>query len=163
MSAVLFFFVPQVRSDLLLRVFKLLKSIDEARVLGQVLRGSPRTIGDFLFFVFLLQVVLGYSIFVIESARPDSQFQKVASGVYWATMTTVGYVDVVPQMELGRLLASVVMLMGFGIIAIPTGILTVSGVRQRSVELVCSNCGRQGHRRDALHCDACGASLPSRA
>ena len=96
---------------------------------------------------------------MIESARPDSQFQTVASGVYWAIVTTVGYGDVVPQTELGRLL-------GFGIIAIPTGILTVSGVRhhqQQSAELVCSSCGRQGHRRDALHCDACGASLPSRA
>ena len=112
--------------------------------------------------------MLGYSIFVIESARPDSQFQTVASGVYWAivTMTTVGYGDVVPQTELGRLLASVVMMLGFGIIAIPTGILTVSGMqhhKQRGVELTCSSCGRQGHRKDALHCDACGESLPSRA
>ena len=100
-------------------------------MLGHALRGSARTIGVFLFFVFLLQVVLGYSIFVIESALPDSQFHAVASGAYWAfvTMTTVGYGDVVPQTELGRLLASVVMLLGFGIIAIPTGILTVSGVR----------------------------------
>ena len=100
-SAVFFFFVPQVRSELLLwvfkfgrilRVFKLLKFIDEARVLGQALRGSARTIGVFLFYVFLLRVVLGYSIFVIESARPYSQFQTVASGVYWAivTTTTVG-------------------------------------------------------------------------
>ena len=175
-SAVLFFFVPQVRSELLLwvfkfgrilRVFKLLKFIDEARVLGQALRGRARTIGVFLFFVVLLQVVLGYSIFVIESVRPDSQFQTVASGVYWAivTMTTVGYGDVVPQTELGRLLASVVMLLGYGIIAIPTGILTVSGVRyhQRSeVDVTCSGCGRQGHRRDAGHCDSCGAPLPSR-
>ena len=111
-------------------------------------------------------MVLGYSIFVMETARPDSQFQTVGSGVYWAivTMTTVGYGDVVPQTELGRLLASVVVMLGFGIIAIPTGILTVSGVqhkKQRWVELTCSSCGRQGHREDALHCDACGASLPS--
>ena len=92
----------------------------------------------------------------------------MASGVYWAivTMTIVGYGDVVPQTELGRLLASAVMLLGFGIIDIPTGILTVSGVRhhqQLLAELVCSSYGRQGHRRDARHCDACGASLPSRA
>ena len=119
-SAVLFFFVPQVRSELLLwvfkfgrilRVFKLLKFIDEARVLGQALRGSARTIGVYLFFVFLLQVVLGYAIFVIESANPESQFQTVSNGVYWAivTMTTVGYGDLVPQTALG-VLASVVMM-----------------------------------------------------
>ena len=81
-------------------------------------------------------------------------------------MSTVGYGDPVPQTELVRLLASVVMLLGFGIIAIPTGILTVSGVRhhhQRVVELICSSCGCQVHRRDALHCDVCSASLPSRA
>ena len=97
--AVLFFFVPQVRSELLLRVFnfgrilrvfKLLKFIDEACVLGQALRGSARTIGVFLFFVFLLQVVLGHSVFVIKSVRSDSQFQTVAMwclrrnwGGYW--------------------------------------------------------------------------------
>ena len=174
-SAVLFFFVPQVRSELLLwvfkfgrilRVFKLLKFIDEARVLGQALRGSARTICVYLFFVFLLQVVLGYFIFVIESSNPESQFQTVSNGVYWAivTMTTVGYGDLVPQTALGRLLASIVMMLGFGIIAIPTGLLTVSGVRHQQKQRgpTCSNCGRQGHRDDARHCDQCGASLPAR-
>ena len=171
-SAVLFFFVPQVRSELLLwvfkfgrilRVFKLLKFIDEARLLGQALRGSARTIGVFLFFVVLLQVVLGYAIFVIESVRPDSQFQTVASGVYWAivTMTTVGYGDVVPHTELGRLLASVVMLLGFGIIAIPTGILTVSGIRlQRNQSgTVCNKCGETKHFINSIHCHSCGELL----
>ena len=114
-----------------------------------------------------LQVVLGYFIFVIESASPDSQFQTVSNGVYWAivTMTTVGYGDLVPQTALGRLLASVVMMLGFGIIAIPTGLLTVSGVRhqQKQRGITCSACGRQGHREDARHCDQCGASLPARA
>ena len=171
-SAVFFFFVPQVRSELLLwvfkfgrilRVFKLLKFIDEARVLGQALRGSARTIGVYLFFVFLLQVVLGYAIYVIESVNPESQFQTVSNGVYWAivTMTTVGYGDLVPQTALGRLLASVVMMLGFGIIAIPTGILTISGVRQsRSTAAEpCHRCGRNGHRQDARYCDHCGALL----
>jgi voltage-gated potassium channel len=83
--------------------------------------------------------------------------------VYWAivTMTTVGYGDIVPQTVLGRLLASVVMMLGFGIIAIPTGILTVSGVQHHQKQLersTCHQCGRQGHRRDAQHCDQCGAS-----
>ena len=172
-SAVLFFFVPQIRSELLLRVFKfgrilrvfkLLRFIDEARVLGQALRGSARTIFVYLFFVFLLQVVLGYFIFVIESANPDSPFKTVSNGVYWAivTMTTVGYGDYVPQTALGRLLASVVMMMGFGIIAIPTGILTVAGVKhqgQQQNTITCNVCGRRGHRRDANHCDHCGSVL----
>ena len=173
LSAVLFFFVPQVRSELLLwvfkfgrilRVFKLLKFIDEAKVLAQALRGSARTICVFLFFVFLLQVVLGYAIFVIESSGPNSQFDTVSKGVYWAivTMTTVGYGDVVPQTALGRFLASVVMMLGFGIIAIPTGILTVSGMQHHEKQLAgvpCHQCGRQGHRCDAQYCDQCGASL----
>ena len=82
------------------------------------------------------------------------------------TMTTVGYGDVVPQTALGRLLASVVMLLGFGIIAIPTGILTVSGVKHHQQQLaggVCGSCGHQGHRPNARHCDQCGAELPSNA
>ena len=91
----------------------------------------------------------------------------MSNGVYWAivTMTTVGYGDLVPQTALGRLLASVVMMLGFGIIAIPTGLLTVSGVRhqQKRRGPTCSACGRQGHREDARHCDQCGASLPARA
>jgi len=122
---------------------------------------------SFYFFVFLLQVVLGYAIFVIESADPGFQFKTVSSAVYWAivTMTNVGYGDVVMQTALGRLLASIVVMLGFGIIAIPTGILTVSGVRQsrQRSDLFCASCARKGHRWYAQHCDQCGLPLSGRA
>ena len=167
----LFFFVPQIRSGLVLwifkfarvlRVFKLLRFLDEAQMLGRALRASARRIGVFLFFVVMAQVVLGYLMVVIESGHPDTQFQTVGQGVYWAivTMTTVGYGDFVPQTVLGRLLAAVVMLLGFGIIAIPTGIVTVESIQQaRQYRRACSSCGHRDHRREASHCDQCGADL----
>jgi len=171
LSAVLFFFVPQISSGLVLwvfkfgrvlRVFKLLRFLDEAQLLGNALRASARRIGVFLFFVVMTQVVLGYLMVVIESGHPQTQFQTVGQGVYWAivTMTTVGYGDFVPQTVLGRLLAAVVMLLGFGIIAIPTGIVTVETLNQgRGTQLPCGRCGRSGHRLRAIHCDQCGAPL----
>ena len=78
-------------------------------------------------------------------------------------MTTVGYGDFVPQTVQGQLLAAVVMLLGFGIIAIPTGIVTVESIQQARQDRlrVCSQCGHQEHRRGAVHCDQCGAPLPA--
>jgi voltage-gated potassium channel len=172
LSAVLFFFVPQINSGLILwifkfgrvlRVFKLLRFMDEAQLLGRALKASARRIGVFLFFVVLTQVVLGYLMVVIESGHPNTQFQTVGQGVYWAivTMTTVGYGDFVPQTVLGQVLAAVVMLLGFGIIAIPTGIVTVETMQQvRHDQRVCTNCRHADHRRQASHCDRCGAPLP---
>ena len=171
-SAVVFFFVPQISSGLILwvfkfgrvlRVFKLLRFLDEAQLLVRALRASARRIGVFLFFVVMAQVVLGYLMVVIESGHPQTQFQTVGHGVYWAivTMTTVGYGDFVPQTLLGRLLAAVVMLLGFGIIAIPTGIVTVETMQQaRQDNRPCLQCGCSDHRREAMHCDRCGAPLP---
>ena len=175
LSAVLFFFVPQIRSGLVLwvfkfarvlRVFKLLRFLDEAQMLGRALRASARRIGVFLFFVVMAQVVLGYLMVLIESGHPDTQFQTVGQGVYWAivTMTTVGYGDFVPQTVLGRMLAAVVMLLGFGIIAIPTGIVTVESIQQARLDRrPCSSCGHRDHRREASHCDQCGAELQGSA
>ena len=100
---------------------------------------------------------------LVESSHPETQFQTVGQGVYWAivTMTTVGYGDIVPQTVLGQLLAAVVMLLGFGIIAIPTGIITVETMQQvRRGGRECLSCGAQSHRSEALHCDQCGAVLP---
>ncbi len=174
LSAVLFFFVPQINSGLILwifkfgrvlRVFKLLRFMDEAQMLGRALRASARRIGVFLFFVVMAQVVLGYLMVVFESGHPNTQFQTVGQGVYWAivTMTTVGYGDFVPQTVQGQLLAAVVMLLGFGIIAIPTGIVTVESIQQARQDRhrVCKQCGHMEHRRGAVHCDQCGAALPA--
>ena len=172
LSAVLFFFVPQISSGLILwifkfgrvlRVFKLLRFMDEAQLLGRALKASARRIGVFLFFVVMAQVVLGYLMVLVESSHPETQFQTVGQGVYWAivTMTTVGYGDIVPQTVLGQLLAAVVMLLGFGIIAIPTGIITVETMQQvRRGGRVCVNCGASTHHNKALHCDQCGVMLP---
>ena len=176
LSAVLFFAVPQINSGLvlwvfkfgrILRVFKLLRFMDEARALGAALKASARRISVFILFVLILQVVLGYVMVVVESFHPQSQFRSVAQGVYWAvvTMTTVGYGDIVPQTALGRILAAAVMLLGFGIIAIPTGIVTVEGLRRAGVRadvrtLSCNQCGQPNHRAKARYCDRCGAQLP---
>ena len=176
LSAVLFFAVPQINSGLvlwvfkfgrILRVFKLLRFMDEARALGAALKASARRISVFILFVLILQVVLGYVMVVVESFHPQSQFRSVAQGVYWAvvTMTTVGYGDIVPQTALGRILATAVMLLGFGIIAIPTGIVTVEGLRRAGVRadvrtLNCDQCGQPNHRAKARYCDRCGAQLP---
>jgi voltage-gated potassium channel len=117
---------------------------------------------NLIIFGTILASVAGLMV-VIESGHPNTQFQTVGQGVYWAivTMTTVGYGDFVPQTVLGRVLAAVVMLLGFGIIAIPTGIVTVETINQaREDQRDCISCGRSGHRPRAAHCDQCGALLP---
>ena len=175
LMAVVFFFVPRINSGLLLwvfkfgrilRVFKLLRLIDEADRLVTSLKASARRIAVFIFFVLILQVVLGYLMVLVESSNANSQFESVGHGVYWAvvTMTTVGYGDYVPQTLLGRLLAVIVMLLGFGIIAIPTGIISYEAVRQgQGDQRRCERCHQIGHRHDAIYCDRCGAVLPQPA
>ena len=172
LTAVVFFLVPQINSGVvlwmfkfgrILRVFKLLRFVDEADRLLISLRASARRIAVFILFVVILQVFLGYLMVLVESSHPESQFQSIGQGVYWAvvTMTTVGYGDVVPQTVLGRLLAAVVMLLGFGIIAIPTGIVSYEAICQgQNDQRQCSHCGFQGHRPEAEFCDRCGSALP---
>ena len=173
LTAVVFFLVPQINSGVvlwifkfgrILRVFKLMRFVDEADRLLISLRASARRIAVFILFVVILQVFLGYLMVLVESGHPNSQFQSVGQGVYWAvvTMTTVGYGDVVPQTVLGRLLAAAVMLLGFGIIAIPTGIVSYEAIRQgQNDQRQCSRCGYRGHRQGAEFCDRCGTMLPT--
>ena len=158
-----------VRALRMLRVFRVLKLsryLREATVLRQALRASGPKIGVFLYTVLTLVVIFGALMYLIEG--PERGFTSIPTSVYWAivTLTTVGYGDIAPASVPGRLLASLVMIMGYGIIAVPTGIVTVEMSRVKPPETittrVCGQCLREGHDRDARHCKFCGAELPAR-
>lgn len=156
-----------IRALRLLRVFRVLKLVrfvGEASALGSAMRASARKIFVFLFFVLTMVVVIGAVMYLVEGRQ--SGFTSIPISIYWTivTMTTVGYGDLAPQTVLGRVIASVVMILGYGIIAVPTGIVTVEmaqGSRAKSLAAirVCRSCGVDGHDDDAVHCKACGAPL----
>jgi voltage-gated potassium channel len=148
----------------LLRVFRVLKLgmyLSQAELLGRAMRASRIKIGVFLFTVINIVVIVGAAMYVIEG--PQNGFTSIPISIYWAvvTMTTVGYGDLAPLTTLGRVLASLVMLIGYGIIAVPTGIVTVEMVRSRDEisQTPCPSCRRTGHDEDAQFCKYCGSSL----
>jgi voltage-gated potassium channel len=150
----------------LLRVFRLLKLseyVAEADTLRLALRASRRKISVFLSAVVLLVVIIGALMYVVEGE--EHGFTSIPISIYWAivTLTTVGYGDLSPRTAIGQMLASIVMIIGYGIIAVPTGIVTVElaqAARQRNVSRqACPSCGVQGHDPDALWCKYCGAKL----
>jgi voltage-gated potassium channel len=155
-----------VRVLRLLRVFRVLKlsrHLTEAHTLGRALRASSRKITVFLLAVCSLVVVIGSLMYVIEGA--EHGFTSIPVSMYWAivTLTTVGYGDISPKTPLGQMLASVVMILGYGIIAVPTGIVTAeltAGARTPTVSgQACPACGAEGHDGDARFCRLCGAAL----
>lgn len=153
-----------IRSLRLLRVFRVLKLaqyMGEANLLIRALRASRRKITLFLFTVLNLVVILGSLMYVIEGA--DSGFTSIPRSIYWAiiTLTTVGYGDIVPETNLGQALASVIMIIGYSIIAVPTGIVTseITYASKYSSGRVCHNCSFEGHDIDAKFCKRCGAKL----
>lgn len=179
-----------VRSLRLLRIFRVLKLvyfIKESRVLIAALRNARGKITVFVFSVLSLSTIFGGLMYVIEG--PASGFTSIPRGVYWAivTLTTVGYGDIAPQTPLGQTLAATIMILGYGIIAVPTGIVSVElaeAQRQegaRSSPLVgggneaeqrtgqpsaagglgCSMCSLQEHQSDAHYCRRCGMPLAS--
>ena len=170
------FFVPGsqyllvIRILRILRIFRILKLIQyvgEARVLLEALRASRRKITVFLYTVLTLVVILGSLMYVLEGR--ENGFTSIPRSIYWAivTLTTVGYGDISPKTAPGQMLASLVMVIGYAIIAIPTGIVTVELSRAgRGRELdarACPACGGDGHDRDAKYCKHCGADLEAGA
>ncbi|AFZ68793.1 ion transporter [Deinococcus peraridilitoris] len=144
------------------RVFKMLRYLSEANVLGVALRESQSKITVFLVTVLTLVTVFGTALYLIEG--PAGGFTSIPISIYWAvvTLATVGYGDIVPQTWLGKLVATLAMLLGYAIIAVPTGIVTVSLARaqQRREDRACEQCHLPRHESDAVYCRRCGALLP---
>lgn len=144
------------------RVLKLVRFVGEAGMLQVALIASLRKIIIFLGTVITLVIIIGAIMYLIEGE--EHGFDSIPLAIYWAvvTMTTVGYGDIIPQTVAGRILASFVMILGYGIIAVPTGIVTVelAGVRKQTITTqACRECAAEGHDPDAKHCKYCGAVL----
>ncbi len=149
-----------------LRIFLVLQMtryVDEATYLVRALRSSARKIAVFLLTVFTLVVILGSVMYIIEGGK--NGFTNIPESIYWAivTLTTVGYGDISPQTALGRACASLIMILGYSIIAVPTGIVTVQFSREKTGEgeagRTCAACSAMAHAEDAAYCRKCGAEL----
>jgi voltage-gated potassium channel len=156
-----------VRVLRLLRLFRILKLgayVAEFGAMGRAIAASRRKIFVFLSFVMLVVWVMGTLMYVVEG--PAGGFTSIPIGVYWAitTMTTVGFGDITPKTDLGRLIASVMMLLGWGTLAVPTGIVSAEFVAQKvhrePTTRTCHDCLSEGHLPNARFCRDCGAELP---
>ena len=153
-----------IRALRLLRVFRILKLtryMGEATTLVAALKASRHKITVFLGAVFTIVVIMGTMMYMIEGG--DNGFTSIPRSVYWAivTLTTVGYGDIAPQTVLGQTLASVIMIMGYAIIAVPTGIVTaeLTVAKNRQSKVKCGKCGMENHAADALFCHKCGNQI----
>jgi voltage-gated potassium channel len=157
-----------VRVLRLLRIFRILKLTEyvaEYGALGQALAASRRKILVFMSFVMLVVVVMGTLMYVAEG--PLHGFTSIPVGIYWAitTMTTVGFGDITPHTDVGRIIASVMMLLGWGTLAVQTGIVSAEFTLQRQghapTTRTCHECLSEGHAPAARFCSDCGALLPA--
>ena len=156
-----------VRVLRLLRVFRILKLthyVAEFGALGHALAASRRKILVFMSFVMLVVLIMGTLMYVVEG--PENGYTSIPIGVYWAitTMTTVGFGDITPHTDLGRAIASLMMLIGWGTLAVPTGIVsaefTAQRVHREPTTRTCHECLSEGHAPSARFCRDCGAALP---
>jgi len=156
-------YLAVIRAIRLLRVFRVLKLVQflkEAETLYIALKKSFAKISVFLIFILILTIILGSIMYLIEGGR--NGFTSIPRSIYWAivTMTTVGYGDIAPKTTLGQSLASIVMILGYAIIAIPTGIISVGLIDSENLNTQsCRFCSKEGHDDDAKYCKYCGEKL----
>jgi voltage-gated potassium channel len=145
----------------LFRVFKLTRYMGEARFLVAALRASHYKISVFLLTVASIVVIMGSIMYLVEG--PESGFTSIPRGIYWAivTMTTVGYGDIAPQSPIGQAFAATLMIIGYSIIAVPTGIVTVELAQvTKTIQMTpCPGCGLKAPLQDARFCRHCGSKL----
>ncbi len=150
-----------IRSLRLLRVFriaKLVRYVNETQALGEGIKSSFYKISTFLFTVLITVVVMGTIMYVVEG--PENGFTSIPQSIYWAiiTITTVGYGDIVPMTVVGKLISSLVMIIGYAIIAVPTGIFTAAMVKAASHKKECEIC-RYANDVNAKYCSGCGVEI----
>ncbi|MBR9860348.1 ion transporter [bacterium] len=154
-------FLFMIRTVRLLRVFRVLRLtsfMSEAQSLGSAIKSSAAKITVFFASVLIIVIVMGTVMHVIEP--PEAGFTSIPRSIYWAivTLTTVGYGDITPITTLGQFLSAMLMILGYAVIAVPTGIVSVE-MSQQHRKVKCSNCGEINHESDALFCKKCGEAL----
>lgn len=153
--------IRSIRLLRVFRIFKLARFLGEASLLVKALKASRMKIAVFIGIILTAVIILGTMMYLIEGGV--NGFTSIPRSIYWAivTLTTVGYGDIAPQTVLGQMVASAVMILGYGIIAVPTGIITSEMIRHKPKvnTISCQNCGQEGHDDDAEHCKYCGEIL----
>lgn len=145
------------------RIFKLMRFLGEASQLNKALKASRAKIIVFIGAISIAVAILGTLMYLVEGG--ENGFTSIPRSIYWAivTLTTVGYGDIAPHTVLGQTIASLVMILGYGIIAVPTGIVTSEMAIQRQKSRLntkaCSSCSKEGHDEDAEYCKYCGEVL----
>ena len=146
------------------RIFKLAHFLSQGQIIITALKASRAKIAVFIIFILILVSIFGSLMYLIEG-RSNSGFDNIPRSIYWAivTLTTVGYGDISPVTPLGQLIASMIMISGYAILAVPTGIVTgeiIKGNRgRRNYTETCPHCMEEGHDADAIYCNHCGGSL----
>lgn len=145
------------------RIFKLAHFLKEGHIIVQALRASRAKITVFLVFILLIVMIMGSLMYLIESGQ-NSGFTSIPRSIYWAivTLTTVGYGDIAPQTAFGQFIAATIMIMGYVVIAVPTGIVSTELLNQKELQhntQACRYCGEEGHDDDAVYCKYCGEIL----
>lgn len=162
-SARYFFILRVFRLIRIFRVLKLFAFINEGYLLMQSIRLSLKKILVYFLFVIILVTILGTLMFMVEGGQPDSQFTDIGTSIYWAivTLTTVGYGDITPVTIIGRLLSGIVMILGYTIIAVPTGIVSATMIDETKRKGKNGRCPRCNEKTDlkANYCKHCGEKL----